>query len=52
MADFDFVLELVAKTGADFGDDAETTDTGGFIDEDDLVFGYGIVSKHGIIIAY
>ena len=46
MADFDFVAELIAEAGADFGDHAKAADAGGLVDKDDLVFG------HGSIIAY
>jgi len=38
VADFDFVAKFIAKICADFGNDAEAGDAGGFVDEDDLVF--------------
>lgn len=38
MADFDFVTELLFELAADFGDNAETADAGGLVDENDLIF--------------
>ena len=38
MADFDFFAEFVAEPSADFCDDAETRNPGGFVNQDNLVF--------------
>jgi len=38
VAYFNFVTKLVTEIGTNFGDDAETADTGGLVDEDDLIF--------------
>ena len=43
MADFDFVAKLGFEAAADFGDDTETADTSGFVDEDDLIFFHCII---------
>ena len=47
MADFDFVTKFLLEMTADFGDDAETRNPGGFVDENDSVFHAPIISKNG-----
>ena len=44
VTDFDFMLELITEFGADFGDDAETTDASGLVDKDNFIFHTYIIS--------